>query len=73
MVVRSIVTSDRWANEVLEDSRRCLLVKKQEINIKNTLVVWSTAARDGAVKDRLGSGAQHCRKRQVGKRGAGGW
>jgi hypothetical protein len=39
---------------------------------KNALVVRSTAARDGAVKDRLGGGAQHCRKRQVGKRGAGG-
>ena len=62
MVVRSIVASNRWANEVLEDSRRCLLAKKQEINIKNALVVWSAAARDGAVKDRLGGGAQHCRK-----------
>ena len=66
------VASDRWANEVLEDGRGCLLVKKQEINIKNALVVRSTAARDGAVKERLGGGAQHCRKRQVGKRGAGG-
>ena len=73
MVVRSIVASDRWANEVLEDGRRCLLVKKQEINIKNALVVQSTTVRDGAVKDRLGGGAQHCCKRQVGKRGAGGW
>ena len=72
MVVRSIVASDRWANEVLEDGRRCLLAKKQEINIKNVLVVQSTAARDRAAKDRLGGGAQHCHKRQVGKQGVGG-
>ena len=68
----STVASDRWANKVLEDGRECLLVKKQEINIKNALVVQSTAARDGAVKDRLGGGAQHCHKQQVGKQGAGG-
>ena len=66
------VASDRWANEVLEDGRGCLLAKKQEINIKNALLVRSAAARNRAVKDRLGGGAQHCRKRQVGKRGAGG-
>ena len=60
--MRGTVASDRWANKVLEDGRGCLLVKKQEINFKNALVVWSAAARDRAVKDRLGGGVQHCHK-----------
>ena len=59
--MRSTVMSDRWANEVLEDGRRYLLVKRQEINLKTTPVQRVTA-RDWLVKDRPGGDAQHHRK-----------
>ena len=59
--MRSTVTSDRWANEVLEDGRRYLLVKRQEINLKTTPVQRVTA-RDWLVKDRPGGDARHRRK-----------
>ena len=59
--MRGTVTSDRWANEVLEDGRGYLLVKRQEINLKTTPVQRVTA-RDWLVKDRPGGDAQHHRK-----------
>ena len=59
--MRGTVTSDRWANEVLEDGRRYLLVKRQEINLKTTPVQRVTA-RDWLVKDGPGSDARHCCK-----------
>ena len=59
--MRSTITSDRWANEVLEDGRGYLLVKRQEINLKTALVQRVTA-RDWLVKDGPGSDVQHHRK-----------
>ena len=59
--MRSTITSDRWANEVLEDGRGYLLVKRQEINLK-TAPVQRVTARDWLVKDRPGSDVQHRRK-----------
>ena len=59
--MRSTITSDRWANEVLEDGRGYLLVKRQEINLKTALVQRVTA-RDWLAKDGPGGDAWHCRK-----------
>ena len=52
------ITSDRWANKMLEDGRGYLLVKRQEINLK-TAVVQRVTARDWLVKDRPGGDVQH--------------
>ena len=59
--MRGTITSDRWANEVLEDGRGYLLVKRQEINLK-TAPVQRVTARDWLVKDRPGSDVRHHHK-----------
>ena len=59
--MRGTITSDRWANKVLEDGRGYLLVKRQEINLK-AAPVQRVTARDWLAKDGPGGDARHRRK-----------